>query len=354
VSGRVVQGWHPDPFGLHEARYFSAAGEPTKLVRDSGVETYDEPPSRADEVATAMARMPAGPEPPGAHSPRDAYSHGRGPWRGSRRRRPDVVGLAASGIILAAIAVAAVLVAMTIMAPKRAGTPGATDVAFVTQAATQTLQQHTAHVVLSVTTLGGATGTLHGTGAFDLSGKAGTLKWTMAAQGVMADQEVWLNGRVYLAISYAGRSLLPKGKSWIEEQVSSQASGTTDLTGGDPTAGLVALEKKGITVSALGTKVIGGVGCTGYTVTTPGAQATITAWINPRHLVSELSTGMTFGILSGRSTSAAPTGSANATSVVLRMDFSYSAAPVHVASPPAGSTISYGAFLEERGQSRAG
>ena len=52
MSGRVVQGWHSDPFGVHEARYFSAAGQPTKLVRDMGVESYDEPPSGADEVAT--------------------------------------------------------------------------------------------------------------------------------------------------------------------------------------------------------------------------------------------------------------------------------------------------------------
>ena len=38
------QGWYLDPFALHEARYFSD-GKPTKLVRDDGVETYQEPPS---------------------------------------------------------------------------------------------------------------------------------------------------------------------------------------------------------------------------------------------------------------------------------------------------------------------
>lgn len=55
VSGRVVQGWPPDPFGLHEARYFSAAGEPAKLVRDRGAESYDEPPSGPEELAAAQA-----------------------------------------------------------------------------------------------------------------------------------------------------------------------------------------------------------------------------------------------------------------------------------------------------------
>lgn len=34
------QGWHPDPFGRHEARYFSA-GSPTYLVRDGYVEGSD-------------------------------------------------------------------------------------------------------------------------------------------------------------------------------------------------------------------------------------------------------------------------------------------------------------------------
>ena len=39
------EGWFTDPFGLHEARWLSQ-GTPTKLVRDSGVESYDEPPDR--------------------------------------------------------------------------------------------------------------------------------------------------------------------------------------------------------------------------------------------------------------------------------------------------------------------
>jgi hypothetical protein len=38
-----VQGWYPDPYERHEDRWFSA-GKPTKLVRDQGSESYDEPP----------------------------------------------------------------------------------------------------------------------------------------------------------------------------------------------------------------------------------------------------------------------------------------------------------------------
>jgi hypothetical protein len=43
VGSGGAQGWYQDPFGLHEARYFSA-GRPTRLVRDSGIESYDDPP----------------------------------------------------------------------------------------------------------------------------------------------------------------------------------------------------------------------------------------------------------------------------------------------------------------------
>jgi hypothetical protein len=36
-------GWYVDPFGLHQARWFSD-GRPTCLVRDDGAESDDAPP----------------------------------------------------------------------------------------------------------------------------------------------------------------------------------------------------------------------------------------------------------------------------------------------------------------------
>ena len=36
-------GWFSDPYHEHECRYFSG-GNPTKLVRDSGRESFDPPP----------------------------------------------------------------------------------------------------------------------------------------------------------------------------------------------------------------------------------------------------------------------------------------------------------------------
>ena len=35
-----VDGWHPDPYGIHEERLF-ADGEPTPLVRDGGIGSFD-------------------------------------------------------------------------------------------------------------------------------------------------------------------------------------------------------------------------------------------------------------------------------------------------------------------------
>ena len=39
-----AEGWYVDPFGEHEARWFSD-GRPTVLVRDGAVESHDEPPT---------------------------------------------------------------------------------------------------------------------------------------------------------------------------------------------------------------------------------------------------------------------------------------------------------------------
>jgi hypothetical protein len=360
VGGTVTTGWHSDPFGVHEARYFSADGQPTKLVRDRGAESYDEPPSEPDRVAAAMARMSAMPELPSADEYRDAYPDDRGYERGSWR--PSIAGFAVTWVVAVAAAVAIVLAAQTMLrAPKPASTQGgAADVAFVTQAATRTLHQRTVDFVMSSSSAaGGTTSAVHGTGAMEFGGKAGTLNWAVdSTTGTATFREIMLNGYVYLAMSNNGRSLLPAGKSWIAEKVPSLQSGTTDPTVGDPTAALASLENQGITVRALGTKVIVGVSCTGYEVTAPGGQGTITVWINPQHLVREftMDTSLTISAdmdIAGASPSASPVGTPVTGSVDLTMDFTYSAAPLHVTAPPAASTITFDEFLNQLGQSPA-
>jgi len=56
------EGWYTDPYGRHEARWMSA-GQPTKLVRDAGVESYDAPP---DEDSSVAAERIVPEPPPGA------------------------------------------------------------------------------------------------------------------------------------------------------------------------------------------------------------------------------------------------------------------------------------------------
>jgi hypothetical protein len=48
----LVWGFHPDPYRIHEERYISASGLPTKLVRDGGIETYDPLPDEAAQTAS--------------------------------------------------------------------------------------------------------------------------------------------------------------------------------------------------------------------------------------------------------------------------------------------------------------
>ena len=40
----IRRGWHPDPFGVHELRYFTFDGNPTRLVRDGDGWSHDAPP----------------------------------------------------------------------------------------------------------------------------------------------------------------------------------------------------------------------------------------------------------------------------------------------------------------------
>jgi hypothetical protein len=77
-----AEGWYEDPFGLHEARWFSD-GRPTALVRDGRSASQDRPP----RVVYDGILTPAGTdEAPGADDLRraDADEGPFDPRRGSR------------------------------------------------------------------------------------------------------------------------------------------------------------------------------------------------------------------------------------------------------------------------------
>lgn len=74
-----VEGWQPDPFGMHEERLFSQ-GEPTALVRDGGVGSYHEPPNSPSVFpAGASQAVPAAPAPPMAPAPQVISAPAPGP-----------------------------------------------------------------------------------------------------------------------------------------------------------------------------------------------------------------------------------------------------------------------------------
>jgi hypothetical protein len=63
VTHQLETGWYTDPYERHEHRWLSD-GQPTKLVRDGGVESYDEAPAGAPTRAPVKVEDPdaAGPD----------------------------------------------------------------------------------------------------------------------------------------------------------------------------------------------------------------------------------------------------------------------------------------------------
>ena len=116
-----LQGWHPDPFGRHEWRYFSA-GRATFLVRDGRVEGSDpvedippqtHPPSVVAAISEpaqvwALATPPTEPVPAiaaPASQPDTASGHGA-PRRGRRGHNNRTAVLAAITAVLVVVFVA--------------------------------------------------------------------------------------------------------------------------------------------------------------------------------------------------------------------------------------------------------
>lgn len=61
-----LKGWQPDPFGVHELRFFSDDGRPTRLVSDNNFKAYDEPPAERATATASAADEPEGSDGPGA------------------------------------------------------------------------------------------------------------------------------------------------------------------------------------------------------------------------------------------------------------------------------------------------
>jgi hypothetical protein len=359
-----LQGWHADPFKIHEARYFSG-GQPTKLVRDGSAESYDDLPAggwdpaaaaitatgagaaqaavaqaagtQAGAVQATAAQGALGPVETGGPAPgwlygaaHDASPYGPGLAPQYRRRNPGAL----AGIALLGVAVMAtcLMIAHRPGAAPAAATPsGLSPVAFVTQSAQRTLAQRTADMTLSAAyQFGGQNGTERGTGELNFSTDAMTMDLVISVRGHQTElQEILVNGVAYVTGSVDGKSLaLPGGRAWLRTKVStSSGSGSSD--NGDPYTLLASIERQGMTLRPLGTKVIGGVTCTGYAVTSladGGSPATFTIWADSQRLVREMTMGMQLSA------------SGSAIQAGLTMDFTNFGQPVHITAPSPAST----------------
>src|SRR5271165_2823384 len=317
VANRELQGWHPDPFGLHEMRYFSV-GNPTKLVRDGRAEAYDEPPDERTAPTAAAVGSPVGgvepatrdeipwrgpdldgtprvvaadagfgrsAEPRGLAATADAYTsvltadtaadtalqldHQAVNPGGERRRRRGEYAAVALG------AVVAVVVFVVLAGGSRS--PGLAPAAFVTKAAQRTLSQSTADVTMSGTMrMDGASLAIGGRGQVDFSTNDMSINvGASSSTGSITETELLVGGNFYLEVSVNGHdAALPGGRHWIEIPFALSAART--VTNGSPASALSLLSQEGAHVTPLGPRSINGQTCNGYTVT-PTRQAMLAA-----------------------------------------------------------------------------
>jgi hypothetical protein len=89
VAAIPAEGWYKDPFAIHEDRWMSQ-GQPTKLVRDSGTESYDPPPDQPlpEELVPCDTGSGAAGGDPGEADQETGYSD----WHASRAALDAISG----------------------------------------------------------------------------------------------------------------------------------------------------------------------------------------------------------------------------------------------------------------------
>jgi hypothetical protein len=353
VDYGALQGWHADPFGLHEMRYFSS-GRPTKLVRDGTVDAYDEPPAegfRSAAVAAGAASgsgpgpMPDGAWPRGglelaASMPQDHLDVRAIPARRRHRLAYATIALVALGAVLASAAIAGRSGSHGIAG--RSGSPAMAPAAFVTVSAQRTVAQKTAKMALSGNVqMGDRTISLHGNGQVDFATSAFAFSVSYSFSPTAFTEtlnEILVGGNLYLRVTSNGHSFpgVPGGRRWLE--MSAGQSRPQDTAESDPASLLRLLEKKGARVTSLGTMSIDGRSCRGYDVTPASdalqgaAPVTLRIWLDPQR---QLACQMTIKL----QIEPASAGSFGISAQLL-MSFTDYGEPVTIAPPPPSDTIS--------------
>ncbi len=272
----VRQGWDVDPFGLHERRYFSA-GEPTNLVSDGGVESYDPPPPTADAATatptpTTVVAGPMGPSDADAAEPSDPGPGGPAAGAASgdpgpppRRRRRVLAAVGATVVVVAGVT--------TGLAVSGGGNPTHASATVISSTAA-TMDQGSAHVSLALH--GTAAGTaiqMSGQGDADFSHQMATFTLNVNAASQSQSLQLVQDGQTLYLSTPQIAQLIP-GKSWVsisESQTGSPDAGSLSpvVGAGNPSDILKQLTAAGATVTDTGPSAIDGVAVEEYHVIPP-------------------------------------------------------------------------------------
>ncbi len=358
MDSRKLQGWHADPFGLHEQRYFSV-GTPTKLVRDGNVESHDEPPtdecSPEDVAVVASAALAASAaasasQPDSGH--RDLVSLGRKPTLHpappARRRH---TGLVYTSVALVAVIAVIVFVAVSGGFSSKGGShadgSGLDLAALVTRSAQKTLAQKTAAVAIQGGyDFDGFQANVQGSGELDFAVDAWTMKLAItSAHFKLVDNEIVTGQNVYLQTAETvgrSRSQFPGGGRWFESPISDSTSQAASQD--SPVSSLRLLEQDNARVVPMGAQNIGGLDCNEYTVTpaTRGTPVTFSIWLDQqRHLTCQLYVYLQFSTAGMVEPGTAP----SAATEQFLMTFTRYGVPVTITPPAQSDTVSFGAAV---------
>jgi multisubunit Na+/H+ antiporter MnhC subunit len=370
--------WRPDPFGVHELRYFSG-DQPTNVIRDGDQEGYDAPPlGTGSELGVGQPPKIHGTNPPSLSS--EAESPIGEPQEGAETRIPfgtaydlpipsaqnraksrGVVGILAAVVIIVAVVVSVALVSRSPAVPGA----GIAPAAFVMSATQTTLEHRTADLIISGSvSASGKTVPLEGTGETDLTAGDFVADITASSAGKsLVERELIVDGHFYLGMTENGTNIstILAGKHWIDMPVPiADTTGSLGTGTVDPLNQLQLLTKHGNAVRPLGTSVIAGVTVSGYSIT-PSRQ-TIDQGIQSEISSGNLSpaeqeqlrqaarsfTAFTMDVWfdsSGLMQRMKVNIGTSTTSGSVIMTFKDYGTPVNVSPPAPGDVISYSAFM---------
>jgi hypothetical protein len=374
----TVHGWHEDPYRLHEDRYFTR-GQPTRLVRDGGVESYDEPPGapprepRQPSTFTATPSAPAAPAAPsnGTYGGVGQPSYGAAPAvpqgqaapapedpKRNRRRRRLFGGLGMGVVVAIVIAV--------VVGTGGSGSNAVADAAVV-NAVNSSLANKTSHVtVTNSISDDGQTIATTGSGSIDFTTNEAEIALHVNIKGTQLDETaIYDAGVAYEQLPQIAQ-LIP-GKSWVSLDLTalntSGSTGSTGSLGSSPIAELRLLALQGNSVTELGNSSINGVSVKGYSVTLNAStinseikNANLPDWMKQSlsQVTAASATAKVYvndsGQLARTSSTTTSTVSGSTVTVSQTNDFTDYGTPVSIAIPPASQVVPFTQFIQKAGQ----